>query len=299
MEKLALYTTVHPGVRPFLKDWYRSVLTQTDREFSLWIGIDAMTVEDACASMGAEPEAAWVRGEPGDTPARIRQRAFERIVESCDALVLVDSDDVLHPTRIEAAREALKTSDLAGCALRLVDEGGAALGLTLGLPRGKGPDDVMPLNNVYGLSNTAYRSDLLKRCMPIPDGTVLVDWLLAARAWLYGARLAFDGETRMDYRQHGSNMVRVKPPFSGDQVVKDTECVRRHFRVLRGAPLPGAIAERLDETDRAAAEVEAFHERVVLRPDVLERYVHALDSLEPEIVWWWSVANPALKHLWT
>ena len=298
MKRLALYTTIHPGVRSFLKDWYGSVRGQTDQDFRIWIGLDAMEIEAACGAMGVEPPAIWVRGVPGDTPAQIRQRALERIVEACDGVVLVDSDDVLHPTRVAAAREALQTSDLAGCALRLVDEGGGDLGLNLGLPQGSGPGDVLPRNNVYGLSNTAYRSDLMRQCLPIPDDALIVDWFLATRAWLCGSRLFFDNKVRMDYRQHGTNMVRVTPPFSPDQVVRDTRWVRRHFQIVRTVPVQGLISGRLAEMEEVAADVERFHERVVLCPEVLVRYVQALNDLEPEPLWWSCVANPVMRPLW-
>ena len=59
-------------------------------------------------------------------------------------------------------------------------------------------------NNVMGLSNTAYRSDLLRRCLPIPTEAELMDWLLAVRSLALGARLQFDPEPRMWYRQYSN-----------------------------------------------------------------------------------------------
>ena len=166
---LALYTTIYPGVESFLRDWYRSVLEQTDQDYQLWIGLDTIGVEAAKDAMGADPKATWVAAASGDTPAQIRQRALAQIVERHDGVVLVDSDDVLHPSRVASARAALQTSDLAGCALRLVDQQGRDLGMTFGLPPQARPEDVLPRNNVFGLSNSAFRSDLLRRCLPIPD----------------------------------------------------------------------------------------------------------------------------------
>ena len=87
------------------------------------------------------------------------------------------------------------------------------MGMTFGLPPRAEPEMCFPRNNVFGLSNSAFRSDLLRRCLPIPADAVLVDWFLATRAWLMGARMAFDPEVEMDYRQYGGNMARVGPPF--------------------------------------------------------------------------------------
>ncbi len=296
---LALYTTVYPAAHPFLAAWYGSVLEQSDQDFDLWIGVDKMSSDDVRAAVGQEFPASWVIACDGDTPASIRDRALDRISQRYGAVVLVDSDDLLHPSRVAAARSALETSDLTACALRLVDEAGLDLDLQLGLPRGKQPEDVLPRHNVFGFSNTAFRSSLLRRCLPIPADAVLVDWFLATRAWLMGARLTFDSAVRMDYRQHGANTARVRPPFAEQQLIEDTRLVRDHFRISVSHPPEGTLPDRLATVQRVARDVDAFHENVVEHPTRLEQYVTALNGLEPLPVWWSCVAHPALSYFWT
>jgi hypothetical protein len=295
---LCLYTTIYPGVEAYLRDWYRSLGQQTDQDYQLWIGLNAISAEAAIKAMGGDPQATWVPAVPGDTPAQIRQRALERIVETYDAVVLVDSDDILHASRIAAARAALRANDLAGCALRLVDSRGACIGLTLGLPPMTRPENIFPRNNIFGLSNSAFRSELLRKCLPIPTTAELVDWFLSTKAWLFGARLRFDDIVCMDYRQYGENMTRVRPPFSGDEIVRDTERVLRHFQIVRASSILGVIASRMAELDSVAADVELFYRHVVLQPTQLERYTQALNNLKVVPLWWSSVAHPALQQLW-
>jgi hypothetical protein len=298
MITIALYTTIYPGVESFLRDWYRSVLEQTDQEYQLWIGLDSIGVEAAKNAMGADPKATWVAAASGDTPGQIRQRALARIVERYDGVVLVDSDDVLHSSRVASARAALQTCDLAGCSLRLVDQQGRDLGMTFGLPPQARPEDVLPRNNVFGFSNSAYRSDLLRRCLPIPDTAVLVDWYLATKAWVYEARLVFDPVVRMDYRQHDANMARVRPPFNRQQIFQDTERVRQHFQLMRVAPTVKGKSERFAAIERVAEDIELFHRDVVLQPTKLDQYVEAINLLKPAPLWWSCVAHPMLRHMW-
>jgi len=168
------------------------------------------------------------------------------------------------------------------------------------LPTGADSATVLPRNNVFGLSNTAWRSSLLQRCLPIPADVEIVDWFLATRAWLIGARLAFDPGVGMDYRQHASNMVRVCAPFNRDQVLRDTERVCRHFRLVRAAPPPeGVIQARLAEIDEVADDVDRFSAWARAAPTALDDYVYELNALDPEPVWWSSVAYPAFKQLWS
>jgi hypothetical protein len=296
--RLALYTTIYPGVEPYLADWHQSVRAQVDQDFQLWIGLDGIETGAVETAIGGHVEAVWVTSEPGDTPARIRQRSLARIVDDFDAVVLVDSDDILRPTRVAAARAALRSSDLNACALRLVDEHRQDLGTTLTLAEGVTPESVLPRNNVFGFSNTAYRSDLLRRCLPIPDGIALVDWFLATTAWLRGAKLTFDPVVGMEYRQYGANMAPIRFPFNVYQVSRDTQRVYKYFQLLQSWPLEDVLPDRWAQVQEASADVQLFFETVVSQPQRLESYVRNLNTLEPQVVWWWDVAQPALQWMW-
>jgi hypothetical protein len=281
-----------------LADWYQSVLAQTDQNFQLWIASDNLSAEAAMQAMGRAAKAHWVLAQPGDSPAQIRQKILVRVIETCDSVVLVDSDDILNESRVAAAREAIKTADLAGCALRLVNEQGRELGLTLGLPPETEASAVLPRNNVFGFSNSAYRSELLRRCLPLPAGITLVDWFLATKAWLIGARLAFDPIVRMEYRQHGANMAPIRFPFDANQVIRDTKKVREHYDLLQASPMENVLPDRWAQVQEAAADVQLFSEQVISQPEKLENYVRNLNTLEPQVIWWWDVAQPALQWMW-
>jgi len=297
-QKIAVYTTIYPGVKAYLPDWHQSLQAQTDRNFQLWIGLDGIEAETVEKVVGRRLEAVWVPSRPGNTPARIRQRSLAQIVKNYDAVVLVDSDDILHPTRIAAARVALQTSELAACALRLVDQYRQDMGTTLTLPAQAVPDNFLPRHNVFGFSNSAYRSELLQRCLPVPAGAALVDWFLATKAWLMGARLSFDPVARMDYRQHGANMAPIRFPFDANQVIRDTKKVREHYYLLQASPMENVLPDRWAQIQEVTADVQLFSEQVVSQPKKLEAYLRNLNTLEPQAVWWWDVAHPALQWMW-
>lgn len=299
-ETIALCTAVYPGVEPFLGDWYRSVEQQTTLHAQIWIAVDGLPIDAVMAHLGASPRVNWIQAEPGDSPALVRQRLLERVVETCDHVILVDSDDVLHPKRVAAACDRLRQSDLTGCGLLLVDAQGKPMGETiLRLPDNTAPDMVLPRHNVYGLSNTAWRAAALRRCLPIPASVEIVDWYLATCAWLCGFRLDFDNEAHMDYRQHGNNMVCVQGPFTPEQVRRDTERVLHHLDVVRQAPLEGGLSARRKRLAEVAADVKRFQHVVLADRERVERYVKALNTLQSQPLWWVSVAHPALHTFWT
>lgn len=296
-ERLAVYTTIHPGALRYLAPWYRSLAAQTDRRFDLWVALDGVTPETVARAAGAEVRATWVTLADG-TPAALRDAALRAIVAEYHAVVLVDSDDVLAATRVAAARAALAHCDVSGCALDLVDARGRAIGRRLSAPAGRAAASLLPWCNVFGLSNTAYRSAVLRACLPIPRETLLVDWLLATRAWVHGARLRFDRVARMRYRRHGANAVPVEPPFDGPAVLAASALVLHHHALLL-ASLPPHARHRA-QLAAAAARVRRFRAVMSTHADRLAHYTRALNSrATTRLSWWWAVAHPDLEALWT
>lgn len=298
-KKLGVYTTIYPAVLKYLPEWYQSVRAQTDTDFELWIGLDALSRLDVEYRLGCSIDAQWIDGTENSTPASIRDQALRQMTGANLDVVLVDSDDVLLPSRVSSARQALRTSDLAACALEIVDEGGQSLGLRLNLDPAVKPSQVLPGNNVFGFSNSAYRCELLERCLPIPRNAVLVDWYIATRAWLFGAELSFDHTVQMKYRQYDANTARVRLPFWPDQVLSDSMLVRKHFQLVLASGsqdhfLPGRWAELL----RVARDIEQFERYINQSPANLNSYLESLNRAVKQPIWWTSVAYTPLAHMW-
>ena len=296
-ERLALYTTVYPGIEKYLSAWYESVLAQTDRNFDIWIGVDGLDVNEVIAALGADPSATWVIAAKGNSPAQIRQKAIERMVKKYPAVVFADSDDVLEPTRVEAARKSLTWSDVSGCAMRIIDEKGYDLGIVLKPPEGQDIAGLLPRSNVFGLSNTAYRTHILRQCLPIPPECVLVDWFLITRAWALGARLDFDPTCRMAYRQYPLNTARVLPPFTPQYVILTTERILGHY-ALALENVPELQPQHRVELEAARNLVKAFYESIRDSLGMLDQYVQVLNQLPLHQLWWSCVAHPKLENIW-
>jgi hypothetical protein len=298
LRRLAMYTTVYHGVEKYLKDWYESVQQQTDRDFDLYIGCDRLQPSEVKAIIGDSINATWVIAIVGSTPVQVRELAIRQILtNSYPAIIFVDADDILHPTRVEAAREAIQEASVGGCALEVVTETGARTGWRFGPTGPVDFEELLPRCNFFGMSNTIYRTDLLKRCLPVPPSCATMDWFLITRAWAAGAPLVFDDTCRMYYRQHSANLARIAPPFSVEYTQKAAELVMLHYiGVLNDIPeLSESIRKSLTVARR---RVQRFQRLVVQDPGKLGEYVRALNRLPPTRTWWTCVARPELEYLW-
>ena len=296
--RIALYTTIHPGTRPFLQEWYDSVRRQTDSDFELWMGIDTMSVDEACEAMGARPEVHWVCAEADDSHARVRERAWRALIPHADAVVMVDADDVMRPGRIEHARKQITTHDVAACGLELVGAAGEALGVAMPPEEYESADDILPRYNIFGLTNTVYRTDVLEQLLPLPDDSTLIDWYLATQTWLQGKDLTVDRSVQMNYRQHESSALSFLPPFTEEDIRRTSRTVCSHFSAVESNLPAQADEDRVDQLRRIANEIRVFERHVIENDEQLREYTSALNQHQTLPLWWGCVARPELRHYW-
>jgi hypothetical protein len=323
--KTALYTTFYPAAKPYLQTWADSVAAQSDKNIDLWIAVDNLETKELRLP---DIKTHWLHAEPGDTPASLRQRAFEEIIQAYDTVIFVDSDDVLLPERVSTAKDYLKSFDVYGCALKLIDTDGKDTGQVFSSPRTDWIE-LLSKYNIFGLSNTAYRTETLANCLPFVPDTVMVDWLLVTRALENKAYLYFDQTPHMLYRQYPDNTAKVLPPYTEGQIIRATNLVLHHYGNLLGLedgprsgggqphgaaptkPIPTKSASTLNENGSTVSS-STFTENLKLRQlelqqfsasiadnDVLARYTKALNALKPVFLWWECVAHPELRLLWS
>lgn len=294
---VAVFSTVYPEGTQFLPDWYNSILAQTDSNFDVWIGCDRICVSDAEKAMGGILPATWIFKEEDESAIHLRERMVREIVKDYSMVVFVDSDDILMPTRVEAAKEALQSNDFYGCSMKLIDEGGISLDRNFHPPEKYDVSELIVRNNIFGLSNTAYRTDVLKKCLPFPDNCILLDWFIATKALNHSASPYFDKEVRMLYRQHLINTARVLPPFSREQILLSTKRVLDHYSCVLGF-IPNLSLQFKEKIILAQAEVAEFNISVLESEELLQLYVNKLNDLATDHIWWSCVANPQLEDLW-
>lgn len=293
--RIGVYTTVFPNALPFLDAFAASLRAQTERHFDVWVGLDRLVVEDVEPQLLIDRDITWVPPEPGDTFSTVRERAWRRMIAEYDAVVLVDSDDVLLPDRVSGACQQLDHCDVYACALALIGEDGAPLDLILNLgERVADWSAFLAAMNIFGLSNTAYRSGSLAAALPLPRRLGIIDWHLVSRAFDQGARLRFDDTVHMRYRQYEATTARIVPPFTADDIRSSTKHVLQHYENTASFIKSDAVfRERIEERHE---EVRHFSRLSEAR---LTKYLRALDRLPWRAYRWWEVvANKELGELW-
>jgi len=294
---MVLFTTVYPEGEKYLPDFFTSIDRQDDKEFDLVIGLDRLKTNDVEEYIPKGISIRYIERNPTESNILMRQRAIKMMVKKYTYILFVDSDDILLPTRVSAARHFLELCDVYGCAMRIIDEQGKDLNILFHPPCKSSISTVLPRFNIFGMSNTAYSSKILEKCLPFPEECVLLDWFVATKAWMNDASFIFDSTERMKYRQHSQNTARVLPPFTPEQIIKATHLVLQHYDLILKYMSPPSNKKYI-QIKNAQQYICAFDKAINNSPEKFQEYIRKLNKLPPNHIWWSCVAHPELEEIW-
>jgi len=259
---IVFLSVVHPGSRRFLGPFLDSVMSQTDSEFRVLLGLDGVSPSD----IGKMPQSSRVEfiDVTGMTIAQnrfhlidtARQRGFQ-------VGVMGDSDDLFSPNRVEVIRSQLGEVGAAIVVTELLPfqktaefSGTGRIGRRLS--SGHSPHPL--LCNYFGFSNTAFTLESF-RMPPLPPEELLpVDWYFFLHLLLDGlpVRVATDAVTA--YRQHAGNTVGLTETAgpSPQAVVRQRDLIYSALsHRLKGVAETLVVANRA-ATDRDSDTVDAL-----------------------------------------
>ena len=142
-----------------------SVRAQTDQGFDLWVSLDGLRPEQAVAAIGLDPGARWSIADAGSSPAALAARHAGAIGERPTRRW--SSPTATTSSRLpgsSGARAGSAGADVVGVRARIIDEAGRDLGSGVRAGGAAARLGAAPRRgyNVFGLSNSAYRSEVLR-----------------------------------------------------------------------------------------------------------------------------------------
>lgn len=117
---------------------------------------------------------------------------IDKAIAYGDFVLFTDIDDIPKTNFVEVAKMA--THDVTGYSMKIIDHHGRYIG-------DFGREDVnLDKYNVYGLTNTVYRSSVLKDILEVSP---LLDWQMIRTAERMGASMYFSPLATVQYRRYG------------------------------------------------------------------------------------------------
>ena len=223
--------------RDLLREQLDSILKQTYQNYEVVMsddGSDADTVavlDEYCAK---DTRFRWSRSPLKRGFIKNTQNA----ISLCkgEIVVLCDQDDVWFPHKLQSHVDAYRDPSVMWAFNRcvLTDGDGNETGHI---------EDILPdyyrhktmLENTWGTcigaAQTSYRTEILKRAMPIPDYAPAHDsWIQLA---IYPTKPFFIDSVANTYRQHGNNMIGFAATNTEADRVREQQAINDNLRYLR------------------------------------------------------------------
>lgn len=232
--KTVVLSFIYPGVECYFSQFLKSLSTQADKDFVLYLVNDGMVNPSFFLKNFDLP--VKIRNGLG-TVAQLRKTGIEWVAgEKFDAVIFADADDYFDENRVSISKDLLSRNDIIFNELILF---GDAIPEHIPMLEGRfingeyiGEDRLFHAN-CLGLSNTALRNEqLMNLTVDIPDAVIAFDWALFAKVLNIGARALFTNKTRTYYRQHACNTASLFS-LSDERILHGVNVKAEHYSALR------------------------------------------------------------------
>jgi len=285
MSEVVVIGVAYPGVEPFLRDYFESLAQQTFKAFQLVLAVDGPVAVDDYLPSGLSCQTVPLSG----TPATLRKQLLEWIRrENCSYVISTDCDDVFSEDRVENSVALLKYCDVVVNDVDVIDEQGDVIhGEYLSNQLVDGvmiyQEDLVH-RNFMGLTNTAWRRDVIPDLAGLPEHVVAFDWYLFTRMLVEGAKACFSASGRSGYRVYPGNIAGLPQPNTSAVVMRGLTIKVQHYQAL------GSIC---GESYKALYEAYAKVLRQASNTEWFNGYLEALNCYEITApVWWENIRLP-------
>lgn len=223
-----------------------SILKQTYQNFELVISDDGSnkeTIDILNTYTQKNKKIKWYRSKLQRGYVKNTQNA----ISLCKGKIifLCDQDDIWYAEKIEKHVECYRDETIKWVYNRLI------ITDAISNPIGK-IEDTMPdyyrqknmLENIWGSciggAMTSYRSEIIKKAMPIPDYAPAHDsWI---QLIIYPAKPFFVNQVLQTYRQHENNQIGLKFKTKGEIMKLETQAIKDNYHRLKSLSLESRLS---------------------------------------------------------
>ena len=212
LNKVSFLTTVFPGNKNFLIEFFNSLKDQTFKNF------DVIVINDGYDDFEKVKKKYndvlnIIEIKYSNLPKKNKEYGINYCIENkYDILIFGDSDDYFGNNRIEKSIDLLKKYDIVVNDLVLFDQKGVIVNKYFS-NRLKNLDlvnyEFIKDKNVFGLSNTAIKLENILK-VNFDNCREIIDWYLFKKLLKQGLKAVFTNETISYYRQHQNNIIGLK-----------------------------------------------------------------------------------------
>lgn len=233
--KIAVVGVIYPGVEKYINDYIWSLEDQTFKEFDLIILNDGLKTSNSFFKNSTLNLKLF---KTNGTPSKIRFNLIKKVIDlGYENIIFSDCDDFFSKNRIEISVENLKKYDVVVNDLDVISERNNIKERLYLSNRFKNKtliniDDIF-FSNMMGFTNTATRSNILKRILPnLKKESDTYDWYLWTNVLSLGCKTIFTNEASTSYRVYSENIAGLPQKISSAEISHQLLIKIAHYKSL-------------------------------------------------------------------
>lgn len=201
---------VFPEISTFLESLIYSLHKQTDKEFTLLIIEDGLSIKKS-DFYGLNFKIISVKNKK---PIAIREMIIKYALDNqFDNLIFVDCDDILSIDRIKILKKGLIYYDIVCHDLSIIDYHGNCISNSFFKINKMANMEIkicdLLKKNYIGLGNSGFKVNFLKHAIPIPDDCIAVDWWIGLNVLFNKGNAILLKDKLSQYRQYDGNTANI------------------------------------------------------------------------------------------
>lgn len=278
---VAFLTTIYPMPEHYLIRFFESLAAQDQTNWDLVIVNDGYSHVDQLLSRYAQLNVTVLNGV--NNIVKNREIGINHILSvNYEIVIFGDADDYFSNNRISKSMELLAKNDIVVNDLSSVDETGLILDECIFSYRLENRNEInfefIRDKNIFGLSNTAIKTELLKN-IHFNTTVIALDWYIFSQVLFnHKTKAIFTNESITWYRQHAANIAGVNQN-SKEKIKKDISVKKLHYQAL------SALNDKFRKEALAFQELE---QNMKKNENELNQYIIKINQLCPKPIFWWE-----------
>lgn len=283
MTKTFFLSTIYPGAKPYLSDFFESLTTQECEFIFVWDNVDIHNYTD----FEIVNKARNIIGSESIIENR-KLMIREAIKLKAENLIFGDADDIMPENRVSVINEKLKSHSLVVNELEVFYNDRAStfplLQNAFEFSGDKTLKNISNLNNrnFMGLTNTACKADLIADIFEtIPNESTIYDWPLFYLAMNKNEEVLLTNSTHSLYRQYPNNIASLVN-FDEQSVLRGIE-IKAETQKLIGS------LTNTKELHENAVRLKTLHSTLKNDFEALSVYINTLKKQHHPALLWWEI----------
>lgn len=226
-------TTIFPSSEIYLDDFFTSLQIQTSKNFDILIINDG--VEDLAYYKKKYDKLNIIEKKGTELPVKNREIGINEVLKlDYKYIIFGDSDDYFSEDRIQKTIESLRKNDLVFNELTLFGENIRKNNiLKENIKNLNKINETLFEGNIFGFSNIAIRSEIIKNKIFFDINLIAVDWFFITSILIQSnCRIKFLDDVQTYYRQYDNNTIGLAMQLTEEKLNLGVKVKETHYSAL-------------------------------------------------------------------